>query len=240
VLASLAIAGVSLVLLVRGLAVDWTLVDIGADYRIVTDAGKRWVDTGVFYLPEQLAGPYSWPGPWVLYPPPSLFLFVPFAYLPAVLWWAVPLTVTAWVIWQHHPRPIGWAVILFCLANPTTISSVAWGNPVMWLVAFLALGTRYGWPAVLVFLKPSLFPFALFGIWNRSWWVALGVCGAVSLLFLPMWFDYLTVARNAQAPMGWFGYSTAQIPFMLLPLVAWLTRKDLDHLEHFGLRRRTA
>jgi hypothetical protein len=225
--AALAVGAVALLMLavqVAEVVANAAVIEWGADYLIVTDAGRRWVETGVFYLPEQLAAPYTWPGPWVLYPPPSLFLFVPFAYLPAVLWWAVPLSLTAWVVWRHRPRPLAWAVILFCLANPTTISAIAWGNPLLWLVAFAALGTLYGWPAVLVFLKPSLFPFALIGIWRRSWWAALGVCAVVSLAFLPMWLDYLTVVRNAQAPQGWFGYSTAQIPAMLIPVVALLSR----------------
>jgi hypothetical protein len=221
---AVAIGALSLVMLavsIYELAVHWSRVWVGADYIGIMGMTQRWVETGVYYLPEQLAGPYDWDGPWVLYPPPSLILFVPFLYLPAILWWAIPIGITAWAVCKHRPRPLAWAVILFAIANPTTMSAVVWGNPGIWIVAAVALGTHYGWPAVFVFLKPSLFPFALIGIWRRSWWVALAACAVVSLAFLPMWFDWLTVIRNA-TPVAGLHYSITQVPMMLLPMAAWL------------------
>ncbi|CAN5639532.1 hypothetical protein BH20CHL7_BH20CHL7_12770 [soil metagenome] len=203
----------------------WPNVDVAADYHVVVGAAARWLDSGAFYLPEQIAGPYEWPGPWVLYPPPALLLFVPFTVLPAPLWWAIPIVVISWVVFHHWPRPLALAAIALIIANPTTISSVVWGNPVMWIVAALALGTVYGWPSVAVFIKPSLFPFAFVGATRRSWWFAAALGGIVSLAFLPMWADFVAVALNARAPSGWFGYSTAQIPMMLLPIAAWLGRR---------------
>ena len=96
-----------------------------------------------------------------------------------------------------------------------------WGNPGLWVMAAIVLATHFGWPGVLVFLKPTLAPFALIGIRRRSWWVALGGLALVSLLFLPMWFEYITVLSNAKHPNG-LTYSIAQVPAMLLPIVAWL------------------
>lgn len=203
-------------------AARWSEVEVGADYVIYRDAAQRWLSGGGFYMPHQLTGPYDVVPPVVLYPPPSLFLFVPFVFLPAVLWWIIPLGITAVAIHRHRPRPLAWAIVLFCLANPTTLSSIVWGNPALWLLAALAAGTHVGWPSVALFIKPTLFPFALVGVWRRSWWLALGAGAVVSLPFLPMWFDYVNVIRYADGPSGWFGYSTAQIPLLLMPIAAWL------------------
>lgn len=197
--------------------------NVAADFNVLHDAAQRWVTGGDFYLARQLEGPYEWPGPWVLYPPTTLLLFVPFLWLPAVLWWVIPIAITTWAVVRHRPRPLAIAVILFCLTNPTVHSTLFWGNPGMWFVAALALGTHYGWPAVLILMKPTLAPFALFGIWRRSWWLALAGLALVSLLFLPMWPDYITVLRNADHPSG-IAYSIAQVPAMLIPLAAWFGR----------------
>ena len=92
------------------------------------------------------------------------------------------------------------------------------------------MGTIYAWPSVFVLLKPSLAPFALFGIRHRSWWVALGAFGLVALAFLLMWPDYVTVMRNATNPNGLL-YSLTDAPLMLVPLIAWLgstTRRSLS------------
>jgi hypothetical protein len=205
------------------LALRWNeaVPSLGADYWVVRNAAERWLNDGIFYLPEQLAGRYTWPGPWVLYPPTTLLLLVPFVYLPPPVWWILPIGIAAWAIARHRPRPLAWAVILLCLANPTTQSAVFWGNPALWLVAAVALSTHWGWPSIIVLFKPTLFPFALVGAGRRSWWIAAAAAVALSLPLLPMWFEYVTVVRNAAAPGG-FLYSTAQVPLMLIPIVAWL------------------
>lgn len=193
----------------------------GADYRLYMAASARWLAGGPFYEPYQVAGPYQVIAPAILYPPTALVLFAPFTGLPAALWWAIPLSVTAWIMWAHHPRPVSWPVMALCLAVPTTAEVVYAGNPVLWVVAAVALGTRYGWPAVAVLLKPTLAPFALWGVHRRSWWLALATGAAMSLLFLSMWPDYLAVLKNARDPNG-IAYSLNQVPTMLLPIVAWI------------------
>src|SRR4029079_246770 len=70
--------------------------------------------------------------------------------------------------------------------------------------------------------KPSLGPFALFGVWRRSWWVAAAVVVVASLLFGPRWLAWLTSMRNAEG--GGLLYSSREIPMLLLPLVAWAFR----------------
>lgn len=199
---------------------------VGVDFQLYRDAATRWLAGGGFYQAYQLAGPYDISAGDILYPPVGLWLFVPFAALPsaiaAPLWWAVPIGITAWAVLRLRPRPLVWPLIALCLAWPTTPLKVWTGNPVIWAVAAVALGTIYRWPSVFALLKPSLFPFALFGANRRSWWVALAVLGVLSLPFGAMWADWVTSVVDSRG--GGILYSTLEIPMLLLPLVAWIGR----------------
>jgi hypothetical protein len=194
---------------------------LAVDYQLYMDAARRWLDGGPFYLPYQLAGSYLVTPGDVLYPPYSLALFAPFTNLPAILWWAIPVAITTWVVVRHRPAPLTWPILALCLWWPTTNVKLLTGNPVLWAVAAMAAGTLYAWPSVFVLLKPSLLPFALWGIWRRSWWAALAGLGLVSLLFLPMWPDYFAAIANASNPNG-LAYSISEVPMLLLPLIAWI------------------
>src|SRR4249919_2944324 len=78
----------------------------GVDFRLYQDATARWLASGQFYEPYQLAGPYPISAGDILYPPVALWLFVPFAVdggpvldaIQAVVWWALPLGVVAAVV----------------------------------------------------------------------------------------------------------------------------------------------
>lgn len=201
----------------------------GIDYRLYMDATARWLAGGPFYEPYQLAGPYTITAGDILYPPVALWLFVPFTFLPAVLWWLVPLGAIAVVVWALRPGPLAWPLIALCLVWPPTVVKLITGNPVIWSVAALALGCLFVWPSVFVLLKPSLFPFALFGANHRSWWVALGVFALLCLPFGAMWADWVTTVVNSRG--GGIIYSIQEIPMMLLPLVAWVWRKREEPLQ---------
>ena len=172
----------------------WSLVvprpleqPFGVDFLLYRDAAARWLAGGSYFEPYQLAGPYPITAGDVLYPPVALWLFVPFTVLPAVLWWAVPIGVTAWAVWRLRPEPAWWPLIALCVAWPTTLLKTWTGNPVIWSVTALSFGVIYWWPSVFVLIKPSLFPFALFGANRRSWWIALAVFVAMCLPFGAMW-----------------------------------------------------
>jgi hypothetical protein len=199
----------------------------GVDFALYRDVAHRWLAGGAYFEPYQLAGPYDVRAGDVLYPPVALWLFVPFAVLPDVaawfFWWIVPLGAIAWVIWQLHPRPDVWPILAVCVAWPTTLLKTWTGNPVIWCVAALALGTLYRWPSVFVLLKTSLFPFALFGANRRSWWVALGILVLVSLPFGGLWTDWVTSVVNSRG--AGVLYSALEAPMLLLPVVAWLGRR---------------
>jgi hypothetical protein len=198
----------------------------GVDFTLYRDVTIRWLDGGPYFEPYQLAGPYPISAGDVLYPPVALWLFVPFALLPApvawVLWYALPILAVVFALWRLRPRPASWPLIALCVAWPTTLLKTWTGNPVIWCVGALALGVLYAWPSVFVVLKPSLGPFALFGVWRRSWWVAAAVVVVASLPFGALWLDWLTSLRNSEG--GGLLYSSLEIPMLLLPLVAWAFR----------------
>ncbi len=198
--------------------------NIGVDYILYRDAAARWVQGAGFYLPHQLAGPYVIAHGDVLYPPPILVLLLPFLVLPAVLWWAIPLGITLAMVLAYRPSGPAWLAIAVCLWFPITGVKILHGNPGLWFMAAIALGTRWAWPSALVLLKPTVAPFALIGIRRRGWWLGLAGLAAVSMLFLPMWPDYITDLRNSQTEGGIL-YNLNEYPMLAIPAFAWLGRR---------------
>ncbi len=197
--------------------------NIGVDYTLYMDATRSWLAGTGFYLPFQLEGPYEILHGVVLYPPTILLLLVPFTFLPAVLWWAIPIALTTWIAIWHRPAPWAWFLMAACLWLPITGVRLLHGNPGIWVTAAVALGTRFAWPSVFVLLKFTLAPFALIGVRHRSWWIALAGLVLVSLLFLPMWLDYLLVVRNGSS--GGILYSVTEVPMVAIPAIGWLGRR---------------
>lgn len=204
---------------------------IGLNYAVYAEAAARWVDGGSFYQPYQLAGPYPVVQYEVMYPPTALFLFVPFMILPAPLFWLIPTAVVVWCVVSYRPSLLGWTAIAACLLFPGTPLLWLAGNPVIWPVAGLAAAPELGWPAVAVALKPQFAPLAILSIRRRSFWIAAGLVGLASLLLLPLWFDWLTVLRNASSwPHDNLAYWIDNIPLLAIPVIAWLTRTR-DHIS---------
>jgi hypothetical protein len=58
------------------------------------------------------------------------------------------------------------------------------------------------------------------GIRSRSWWIAAAVLAVLSLPLLGLWLQYPTVMRNSSANAL---YSLSNLPFFVLPIVAWMT-----------------
>ena len=199
---------------------------VGSDYRLYMTATERWLEHSTFYSPYQLAGPYQVRASEILYPPVLLWLLVPYTMLPTVLWWAVPVGVTLAVIASYRPGPWRIASMLALLALPIefgtsySLSSIVSGNPVIWVVTYVALSTRFPAFGPFALVKFTLAPFALVGIRRRAWWVGLGVLVALSLPFGVMWADYITVLRQAQTEGSALLYSIKQFPLVAIPLMA--------------------
>lgn len=191
---------------------------VGADLSLYLGATRSCLAGGPFYHARQLAGPYPLEDGDILYPPTAIPLFAAFLTLPPVLFWALPLGTVAAVVARHRPAPWAWPLMALCLLYVPTGVKVVHGNPVMWVGAALALGTVWGWPSVLVLLKPSLAPLALLGVRRRSWWAAAGAMGLMSLLFAPMWGDWLRAVLDSRG--GGLLYSAQDVPLMLVPVIA--------------------
>jgi hypothetical protein len=197
---------------------------IGVDFRLYVDYGaRRWLHGDGFYWPQQVAGPYLVHSlPSLLYPPVILLILVPFTVLPAPLYWLIPGALLAGAIIRLRPAPWALATMTLLGSMGEVQGPIFWGTPVIWLVPAVAWGFILGWPAGIVLLKPTLAPFALVGLHRRRRF-ALGMVGlaALSLPFLPLWFDWLAAMRNSDLDLA---YGWTQVFLLLVPLVAILGR----------------
>ncbi len=112
-------------------------------------------------------------------------------------------------------------MIALLLALPKAHIAVIVGNWSLWVMAATAAGLQFGWPGLLVAFKPSLYPFLVSGMQHRSWWFGLPFMALLALLFGSLWIDWLHVIQNA--PDG-IAYSLPDVPWLLLPVVAWVCR----------------
>ena len=210
----------------------------GLDYRWHIDAARRLLDVGTPYWPWQIAGPYEIANGAILYPPTAFLLFIPFIWLPAALWWLIPMAILGWGIIVHRPPLWAWVVIGGMLSFERSLNVYVYGNPSMWIVAAIAAGTVLIWPFVFVVAKPSFGPIALLGIRHRSWWIAAVALGLLSIPFAGIWLDWFAVVRHSNVSLL---YNLPTLPLMLAPLVAWLTgvRKP-ETLRRLGRRSTSA
>jgi hypothetical protein len=222
--AVIATASIFAIELAIGISVVGSAGDLGVDFRFYRDVADKWLTHGTFYMPHQLAGRYEVTTLVdVIYPPNALLLFVPFTVLPAVLWWLIPISVIAYVIWSW--RPVLWAapVMLVLLMWVRAFGAFLWGNTDMWMAASIAAGLRWGWPAALLLIKPSIAPFALVGARRPSFWVAAIVFAVATIvMFGPLWVEYVQVVRNMELRPD---YSLGSITLLLIPIVAWYARR---------------
>ena len=207
----------------------------GVDFHQVLDHSRRWLNGGNYYLDRQLHGPYPWLGGESLYPPPMALLVAPFVVLPELAWWIIPVGLIGYSLIRHAPAVWAWPIIAVAIWYPRSEEIVLYGNPSMWVAGAVAAGTIWGWPAIIVLVKPTLAPFALVGATRRSWWVGLLVLVAISLALLPMWADYVRAVSGASE--AWdtsWDYSLRDLPLVLMPLVGWLAGRHRPALSPPG------
>ena len=217
----LSVAGWELPLQLQELAgrVGWAP---GSDFAFYRGVAQRWLETGSFYLPAQLAGPYGMVlNRDVLYPPTALYLFTPFLWLPPAVWWGVPIFVLCYALWRWRPAAWAWPILAFGLVWPRTQGALLLGNTDLWIAAAVAGGLLWGWPAILAALKPTFLALALVGATRRSWWIGWTVFAAINVPLLGLWSDYLVTLGNSGIP---WTYSLLNVVLPLLPLAAWLAR----------------
>jgi hypothetical protein len=225
------VAGLSLGLLLTAVVELWWGITLyhwgdhpGIDLDIYLEATRRVLAGQPWHLARQLAGPTEVQMGDVLYPVTSVILFAPWLVAPRVLWWAIPVGITAALIVAWRPRAWTWLIIAACLAWPLTMAKTITGNPSLWMMALLAVGLMLDWPTAFILLKPSLFPFALLGLGSKVWWVIVAALALGSALFLlDDLADYPTVLLNSRNSLGVF-YSLVDVPMLIIPGVAWLNR----------------
>ena len=186
------------------------------------DGARRFLDTGNPYLPSEVAAPFAYQPETFLHPPISLYLFLPFLVLPLPLWWAIPLGVTGWCIWSWRPAAWTWPFLAAAVAFPRFQGALILGNSDLWVLAGVAAGLRWGWPALVILAKPTLPFLMLAGAWRREWWIGLGALAAASLPAPWLWVDWVRVMANSPGDLG---YSLYGLPYLVVPVVAWWARE---------------
>jgi hypothetical protein len=196
---------------------------VGMDYGIYMDRTHDWLSGDGFYRDRQLTGaPYEIQNGDSFYPPTLLYLLVPFALgVPALLWWLIPIAIIAAALIHIRPPTWTWPIMAFTLLLPRAPVVLVLGNPSIWMIAAAFAGVAWAWPSALLFLKPTLAPFALIGVRRRSWWIAVGVLVLLSVPFGAMWIDYWTALANAQNARG-LEYTLGEWPLMIAPMAAWI------------------
>jgi hypothetical protein len=209
---------------------------LGLDYRVFAAYGQRLIATGSLYTPAQLAGPYEWaslpPDPLVapfdpatipcVYPPPVALLALAAALLPWPAWWIAPLGVVAWCVASWRPAPWTWPLLAAVLAWPGIPAVAMVGGSAMAMTAAIAAGLRWGWPSLLLVVKPTFAPLLLVGAHRRSFWLAVPVAAVLSWVFVQDWIRYPAVLANAWPPAA--RDLSSVLPFAAIPLIAWLGR----------------
>lgn len=208
---------VTLVLLAVGACEGWTVWRValaspnhavGFDLSIYLEGTRSWLAGTGFYRPRELTGqPFTILVGDVLYPPPAVLLFLPWALgMPVALWWLIPLAITAAAIAHVRPSAFAWPLLAWTLTDTRTWAIIVYGNPSMWAIAAVAAGSAWGWPAVGTLIKPIFWPFAALGFRRPAQRgrtaVAVAAFLIVGLLFLPMWPDYARAMANARTPDG--------------------------------------
>ena len=203
------------------------------DYDHCMGVAQRWLADGSYFLPVQLAGPHTWHWGEVLYPPVALWLFVPFSFLPMAAWFATPLTIILAGIWRLRPAPWALAVMALLLWEPVALVECISGNPLLWFMAIEFAAMAWSLPMSLGLFKPSLFPFALFGIRTRRWWLGVGLLALLSLPFLQLSFTWVRVILDTHGRGGLL-YNGDELAYALIPYIAWLgsDRFDAGSLTH--------
>ncbi len=220
---SLILAGFAFVVLAYEvyLCVFYLGFGVPDDWNLYSSVARNWVGSGEYFLDRQVSGPHSLVWGDRLYPPTALWLFVPFAYLPGVLWWLVPAAIVGASLRRLRPAPWAWAGMGFLLWAPVGIQETISGNPLIWCVAGLFAAVAFGTPASFLLLKPSLLPFALWGLWKRPWWVGVGILLALSVPLIALDITWVRVVLDTRDSGGLF-YSIREWPMLCVPLVAWI------------------
>jgi hypothetical protein len=189
------------------------------DFIHYMDAVNRWIATGSPYPPAQVAAPFDYTPTTFMHPPIALLLFAPFLVIPATFYWLIPLSIAAWVVVSYRPAPWSWPLMAMPLVLYPAGIAIYTGGSDVWAWAAFAAGLRWGWPAALLALKPSLILGTIIGIRHPSWWKMAAILALVALPFGWLWVDWIHVVLNSR---GTLLYSAGNVFMFSIPLIARL------------------
>lgn len=136
----------------------------------------------------------------------------------------VPVAITIAMVTYWRPSVLGWIGIVGLLAlEPLSLLNWTAGTPTTWFVAVVALATRWPSLSAFVLVKPTLLPFALVGITHRGWWVIVGGLALASLWMWPMTYAWIGMMLDVTGRDAGLLYSLANMPLLLIPIVARLS-----------------
>jgi hypothetical protein len=213
--------GAALIVFLWALLGPYGRANLDWDRAHYLSATARWLDTGTPYLAEEVAASFDYQPDTFLHPPVALLLFLPFRWLPAIVWYAIPISIVVVLVLSWRPARWTWPILAACLAWPRTSGMLIVGNTDLWVAACVALGLRWGWGWALIAVKPSFAPLALLGVRRRDFRIAVAVVGAVSIPFGRLWLDWFSVVVHAP---GGILYSVLGLPLVLLSAVAYSGR----------------
>jgi hypothetical protein len=199
-----------------------------SDFARYLEGARQFLDTGSPYtIPaEPLTYEQMFTVLPFVHPPIALYLFVPFLWLPAVLWWMIPAGIAAWCAYRWRPGEWAWIASLLVLGWPPYVQNIQVGNTDMYVAALTGAGMLYGWPAALLVLKPHSLPWAVFSVGKRSFWIGLGVIAVLAVPFGALWFEWIEMVSKASSVGP--SYVTKLLP--LVPVIWWLSwRLRLRH-----------
>jgi len=143
----------------------------GTTSRSTSMRSRRAEPGGAWFLDRQLGGPYELQMGDILYARGGSGSSAR-SWSSGDPWWAIPV--------DDRRRSSGAGTGVVDVAAHGGLSHLAvhpgpvyHGHPVIWVAAFAAAGLRFGWPGALIWLKPSLFPFAAIGFRHIGWWIVV-------------------------------------------------------------------
>lgn len=127
----------------------------------------------------------------------------------------------SYAFFRWRPRMWAWPVIAFGILWPPTQNAILQGNTNLWVAAGVAGGLLWGWPAVLIILKPTFAPLVIIGFGRRSWWLAWALMAGLAVVMWSMWLDYVTIIQNTTIP---WTYSLGGLPSVAIVVAAYIGR----------------
>lgn len=197
---------------------DYPSLDLGH----YLDATRRWLVTGTPYLPHEVAGPYEHYSPLTfLHPPITLYLFLPFLYVPAPLFWIIPLGIVAILVVAWRPHHLVWPLLALSLCTDGFRNAFVTGNTDLWMLMAVAAGLGWAWPAVVAVIKPTFAPIALLALRRRSGQIALVIVVVAAVPMGNLWIEWWHVIQNGP---GGLWYSLPNYLWVAAPALAWVFR----------------